>query len=98
MARISNKADGKRVVAAVFTGMVAMVGIGVVWLPYISDRDKIRGMAEDENMTEDERFRMMRELSLAKSQQQAQQQSGDVDQSRKMRGSMWKNMSDSQKS
>ena len=68
--KISHKADGRKVVALAVTGM------GAVWLPFMSDRDKIRGMAEDENMTEEERFKMMREMQLQMSKERAGQGQG----------------------
>lgn len=74
--KISHKADGRKVVALAVTGMVGMVGMGAVWLPFMSDRDKIRGMAEDENMTEEERFKMMREMQLQMSKERAGQGQG----------------------
>jgi len=104
---MSLKVDGRKVVAFAVAGMCTMVGVSTIWLPFISDRDKIRGMAEDENMTEDERFKMMREMSLQMSQERAAQQQGSSplqrrqslqesglqgEKSNKSSGSMWKNI------
>ena len=74
---MSFRVDGRKVVAVTVTGLAGMIGVTSIWLPFYSDRDKIRGMAEDENMTEDERFRMMREHSIQMSKERAAQQQND---------------------
>ena len=99
---MAHKADGRRVVAAAVTGITAMIGVSVIWLPFMSDRDKLRGMAEDENMTEEERFQMMRQMSMELSKERAQSTNEDKsflsqsglqgEHSTKSSGSMWKNM------
>jgi len=105
------KTDGRKVVAVAFAGIATMVGISTIWLPFFSDRDKIRGMAEDENMTEEERFQVMREMSMQLSRERSEGHSEKQKQhpnsnqgfssglqgehSNQSSGSMWKNMTQS---
>lgn len=53
-----SRVDGKKIVAVVTAVTVAAVVVGEVWLPYIADRDKIRGLFEEDEVPEGARKEM----------------------------------------
>ena len=44
------RTDGKKIVGLAFAGITGVIGIAQVYLPYIADRDKLRGLFEEEDM------------------------------------------------
>ena len=44
------RASGNKLVALAVAGTVSAVGIGTIYLPFMADRDKMRGLHEEENM------------------------------------------------
>jgi hypothetical protein len=53
-----SRVDGKKIVAVVTAVTVAAVAVGEVWLPYIADRDKVRGLFEEDDVPEGARKEM----------------------------------------
>ena len=45
-----SRTDGKKIVGLAFAGIAGAIGIGQIYLPYIADRDKLRGLFEEEDM------------------------------------------------
>jgi hypothetical protein len=43
------RVDGKTIVVVAVTAVVAATGIGTIYLPYFADRDKLRGLNEEED-------------------------------------------------
>ena len=43
------RTSGSRLVATAVAGTVAAVGIGTIYLPFIADRDKMRGLHEEQD-------------------------------------------------
>lgn len=72
------RVDGRKIVAIATLSTVSVVGFAQIYLPFWADRDKIRGMAEEEDMPAAARREMERAMEQERQQQQA--------------GSMWKNM------
>ena len=64
----SARNSGSRVVVMAVTGMLAAIGVGTVWLPFIADKDKVRGLHEESEL--DERSRREYEAMLRQMQQQ----------------------------
>ena len=42
--------DGRKIVTLAITTTTLAIGIGTIYLPYIADKDKIRGLFEEEDM------------------------------------------------
>ena len=42
------RSSGTKVVVAAVGGMVATIGIGTIYLPFFADRDKMRGLHEED--------------------------------------------------
>jgi len=74
------RTDGKKIVGLAFAGMVGAIGIAQVYLPYIADRDKLRGLFEEEDMPSEAKHEldmMMRaEKAAMEAQQDAEARSG----------------------
>ena len=47
------RTDGRKIVVIATVATVSFVGFAQIYLPYWADRDKIRGMAEEEDMPAD---------------------------------------------
>ena len=54
--------SGSRVVLMAVTGTLAAIGVGTIYLPFIADKDKVRGLHEESEM--DERSRREYEAML----------------------------------
>mmetsp|Transcript_3595 Transcript_3595/g.6254 ORF Transcript_3595/g.6254 Transcript_3595/m.6254 type:complete len:102 (-) Transcript_3595:281-586(-) len=96
-----SRTDGRKIVAMATAGMVGVLGFAQLYLPYYADRDKIRGLSEEEDMPPAAREEMRRTM-MAMQRQQAQEGGGGGEaggppqqqQQQKPRGagSMWKNI------
>ena len=42
-----SRTDGRKLVAMAFTATVAALGVGTIYLPFMADRDKLRGLFEE---------------------------------------------------
>ena len=96
-----SRVDGRKIVGIAFTAIVGAVGLGQIYLPYIADRDKIRGLFEEDDMPIQARQEMdmiMKEQRMASQAAKLQkEQSGgndrrDSKQSDTNAGSMWSNL------
>ena len=89
------RTDGRKLVALAFGATTLAVGIGQIYLPYIADRDKLRGLFEEEDMPMQARkemeMMMMKERQELQKQQQQQQQEVTKERTGNS-GSMWSNM------
>ena len=97
------RTDGRKIVAVATLATVSVVCFAQIYLPFWADRDKIRGMAEDEEMpaAAKRELRMIEQKELRRQQQKQQQQAQLSNQDDKNNaaapqsvsaGSMWKNM------
>ena len=91
-----SRTDGRKIVAIATAGMVGVLGFAQLYLPYYADRDKIRGLSEEEDMPPAAREEMRRTM-MAMQRQQAQNGGGGDQQQQQQqnpwaRGSMWKNI------
>ena len=85
-----------------FGGIVAVLGVANIYLPYMADRDKLRGMFEEDDMPEEakrELDMMMRvEQAAMQAKSSSNQEGADGDggsgnePTRKGPNSMWKNL------
>ena len=95
-----SRTDGRKIVAVATAGMVGVLGFAQLYLPYYADRDKIRGLSEEEDMPPAAREEMRRTM-MAMQRQQAQEGAGgdatrgppppQQQQKPRTAGSMWKN-------
>jgi hypothetical protein len=94
------RTDGRKIVAVATLATVSVVCFAQIYLPFWADRDKIRGMAEEEDMSAAAKreIRMMEQQEHRRQQQQQQQMSNQDDKNNAAApqsgsaGSMWKNM------
>eukprot|EP00544_Gedaniella_sp_CCMP2646_P009352 CAMPEP_0202480094 /NCGR_PEP_ID=MMETSP1361-20130828/220_1 /ASSEMBLY_ACC=CAM_ASM_000849 /TAXON_ID=210615 /ORGANISM="Staurosira complex sp., Strain CCMP2646" /LENGTH=89 /DNA_ID=CAMNT_0049107495 /DNA_START=113 /DNA_END=382 /DNA_ORIENTATION=- len=52
------KVDGRKIVVVATAGTLAAVAFGQIYLPFIADRDKIRGLSEEDEVPEGARKEM----------------------------------------
>ena len=105
-----SRTDGRKVVGLACTAIIGALGLGL-YLPYIADKDKIRGLFEEDDMPLQARQEMdaiMRQQRLAAQAEQIkmQQQQQQLEQGQQTSlgakgsdtnsGSMWKNLRRSQ--
>lgn len=92
-----SRIDGKKIVGIAFLGITGAIGMAQIYLPYYADRDKLRGLFEEEDMptqAKHEMDMMMRaEQARMEAEQQSQQRkSGSGGGGDTNGGSMWKNL------
>lgn len=84
------RTDGKKIVAIAVAGITAAVGFGQIYLPFIADKDKLRGLFEEEDMPQQAKqemeIMMKAEIAAAQARQQSQSQGSAS------AGSMWSNL------
>jgi hypothetical protein len=71
------RTDGRKIVAVATLATVSVVCFAQIYLPFWADRDKIRGMAEEEDMpaAAKREIRLMEQQEHRRQQQQPQQMS-----------------------
>ncbi len=80
-----SRIDGRKIVGFAVVGTITMLGVGQIYLPYIADRNKLRGLFEDEeSMSEQAKLEIQRVMKAE--QQEIENQVAGAP------GSMWKNM------
>lgn len=93
---MSSRVDGRKVVGFAFVGITMTLGFAQIYLPFIADRDKLRGMFEEEDMPESAK----RELDNMMKVEQAAKDAEAASNARTTNqntinssgaGSMWKN-------
>ena len=92
-----SRTDGKKIVGIAFAGIAGAIGIAQIWLPYIADKDKLRGLFEEEDMPVQARREldmiMKAEIAAVEAQQQSQNGSTKkLEGGGPNRGSMWSNL------
>jgi len=63
----ASRKNGSKLVVAAVALTITVTGIGTVYLPFVADRDRIRGMHEEGEMTESERKeyeKSLRDMSM----------------------------------
>jgi hypothetical protein len=87
---------GSKLVAGAVTLTVAAVGVGTIYLPFVADRDRLRGMHEEREMSgkdREEYERALREMSMKVDPQQSGPCGGSVVPAPPpLSNSMWKRM------
>ena len=63
----SARNSGSRVVVMAVTGTLAAIGVGTIWLPFVADKDKVRGLHEESEL--DDRSRREYEAMVRQMQQ-----------------------------
>jgi hypothetical protein len=98
MSRAGGGSSGTKVVIACVTATLATVGIGSIYLPFIADRDRIRGMHEEGDLSPSERReydRMMRQYRQDMMQQQPSESNPTFP--KMPSNSVWQRMNDAAK-
>jgi hypothetical protein len=100
-----SRTDGRKLVALAATATIAAIGVGTIYLPFIADRDKLRGLFEEgeQAMPEGARREIQKilkaeraEAELLQQQQQREEQQSELQQQQQQQqkqrasaGSMW---------
>jgi hypothetical protein len=79
----SGRTSGKKVISLAVAGTLGMTGIATIYLPFVADRDAMRGMDEDGGMDKKQREEMQRYLRNSGVGQEKEA---------KAPGSMWSNL------
>ena len=89
-----SRTDGRKIVSLAFAGILGAVGIGQIYLPYIADRDKLRGLFEEEDMPEEAKREMDMIMATERAAMEAKQQAAaNAEKSEKKSAcSMWSNL------
>ena len=61
-----SRTDGRKGVAVATAGIAAIIGFAQIYLPYWADRDKIRGLSEEEDMPAAAKREMQRAMAAAR--------------------------------
>ena len=68
------RTDGRKIVIIATVATASFVGFAQIYLPYWADRDKIRGMAEEEDMPAAAKRQMLIVAAEEERQQQRREQ------------------------
>jgi len=79
-----SRIDGRKIVGFAVIGTITMLGIGQIYLPYMADRNKLRGLFEDEQSISEQEKQEIQKLMRAEQQEMNNQATTP--------GSMWRNM------
>jgi hypothetical protein len=82
----AGRSSGSKIVAIAVAGTIGVAGIGTFYLPFIADRDQMRGMDEAGGMDKKQRREMEQYLKNEGLGQQQEAAKGPKP------GSMWSNM------
>ena len=85
------RSSGSKLVATAVVGIVGALGIGTIYLPFVADRDKMRGLHEESTpptsaMLANEIKKLQQDGILPKDDDQAEEAKPE----KKAPGSMWK--------
>jgi hypothetical protein len=74
--------------------IVGAIGLGQIYLPYVADRDKLRGLFEEEDMPPQAKHEMDMLMKVEQAASQARSSSGEASNvsTSSGAGSMWKNI------
>lgn len=92
MASSAGRTSGSKLVVAVVGGMIGMVGLGTIYLPFMADRDQLRGMDEDGGMNKKAKKEYEQMMRMQQQQQSSSAASTTEGGGGVAAGSMWKNM------
>lgn len=84
--------NGSKMVIAAVSLTLTAVGVGTIYLPFIADKDKIRGLDEDGGVSSEQKQQyenMMRELQAQRQNDNMNQTNGEL---KTPSNSMWKRM------
>ena len=87
--------DGRKIVGIAFGATTLAIGIGQIYLPYIADRDKLRGLFEEEDMPAQAKREMEMMMRQEEKERMNSNNSSSADDGKKSDtngGSMWKNL------
>lgn len=48
---MAGRNSGSKMVAAAVTGIIAFIGVGTFYLPFVADKDRIRGLHEESELS-----------------------------------------------
>ena len=90
------RSSGSKVVSIAVAATVAAVGVGTIYLPFIADRDKMRGLHEEEAaptaaMLAAETKKLQAAGLLQGDEGMGEKQDSSTQQPRRSAGSMWQN-------
>ncbi len=68
-----SRTDGRKLVAIATTLTISALGVGTIYLPFIADRDKLRGLFEEGEESIPEGARKEIQAIVKKEQEQAQE-------------------------
>lgn len=98
MSGAARSGNGSKMVVAAVTATVAALGFGTVYLPFIADKDRVRGMHEEGEMSardKREYEKMLREMGHhVDANKQQGGQGGPPSGPPRMSNSMWQRMND----
>ena len=76
-----------------FGAIVASLGVANIYLPYMADRDKLRGLFEEEDMPEEAKRELDMMMKVERAAMQAKSSSeGSGNEPKRESNSMWKNL------
>lgn len=82
--------SGKQLVTFAVAATVGAIGIGTIYLPFMADRDKLRGLFEEgEQQIPEGARREIRDILKKEAMERQTQQEETVQQEKKGAGSMW---------
>jgi hypothetical protein len=85
--------SGAKVVGIAVAATIGFVGVGTLYLPFYADKDRLRGLHEEGDLTDSER-REYEEyvMKMAQAQQEAGKQPNETSGLGRTQNSMWKRM------
>lgn len=85
-----SRVDGRKIVGAAFAGTTIAIGIAQFYLPFMADRDKLRGMFEEESIPESAKKELDNLMKLERAAEDAKKGGSTVLANRQTEsGSMW---------
>jgi hypothetical protein len=90
------RVSGQKIVSAAVAATLLAVGVGTIYLPFVADRDKMRGLHEEQSpptsaMLQQEIKKLQREGILKRDDGQEQEASPSTEERKSLApGSMWK--------
>jgi hypothetical protein len=78
-------------------GIVAALGVGTIYLPFIADKDRVRGLHEEGDLTPSEKREYEQMLKAMGRELPEHQQTPAAKKSIPTKNSMWKRMDDASK-
>ena len=88
------RTDGRKIVTLAITTTTLAIGIGTIYLPYIADKDKIRGLFEEEDMPLQAKQEMeyMKMNEKNNNEKKKNGEKSNTSSGKSSAGSMWSNL------